>query len=79
MTFSEIVREERKKKNLTQKELANLMNIPTTTLSSWERGQSNWHLDKAIEAVKILKPSPAKILKLFYPNFQNAIPITMIA
>ncbi len=40
MDFSKILKQERKKQNLTQFELAELLNVSDKTISSWENGRS---------------------------------------
>lgn len=40
MHFSKILKQERKKQNLTQFELAELLNVSDKTISSWENGRS---------------------------------------
>lgn len=40
MNFSKILKQERKKINLTQSELAEILNVSDKTISSWENGRS---------------------------------------
>ncbi len=56
MDFSKILKQERKKQNLTQFELAELLNVSDKTISSWENGRS-------YPDVKMLK-SISEVLKI---------------
>lgn len=48
-TFKERLKELRKEKNLTQKELADHLKVPQGKISSWENGKLEPNIDKLIE------------------------------
>ncbi len=49
------IREQRKKLNLTQIKLAQLMNVDQTAISQWETGRTKPTLDNLVLLSKILK------------------------
>lgn len=55
MDFSKILKQERKKQNLTQYELAELLNVSDKTISSWENGRSYPDVIMLKSIAKVLK------------------------
>lgn len=62
MQFSEILKEERKKKNLTQFELAEMLNVSDKTISSWENGRSYPDITFINSICRILDVTPNVLL-----------------
>ncbi|AWW98044.1 XRE family transcriptional regulator [Oenococcus oeni] len=73
MSFGLKLKELRKKKKITQKDLGDLLgNTPPTTVSSWERGQSKPRMDVAAKIAKILNTSVSNLMGDELENYSNA-------
>lgn len=68
------LKELRKEKKLTQKELAEKTNIPYRTLQRWENGETDIKSDKAEELAKIFNVSVAYLLG--YSEYKSLLDIT---
>ncbi|MFT8728605.1 MAG: XRE family transcriptional regulator [Oenococcus oeni] len=73
MSFGLKLKELRKQKKITQKDLGDLLgNTPPTTVSSWERGQSKPRMDVAAKIAKILNTSVSNLMGDELENYSNA-------
>ena len=54
MTLGEIIKAERKKKNLTQKQLASLCGASHTSICEWERGSHRPNLTSIVALATVL-------------------------
>lgn len=61
--FGKRLQESRKKKGLTQEQLANLLSLEFNTISRFERGQRNCSLDMLVEISECLSVSTDYLLK----------------
>ncbi|AVI94072.1 putative Repressor LexA [Oenococcus oeni] len=72
MSFGSKLKELRKQKKITQKDLGDLLgNTPPTTVSSWERGQSKPRMDVAAKIAKILNTSVSNLMEDELENYSN--------
>ena len=55
--LSQIIREARKQLNLSQKELAEKMDVKQSLVSRWESGECNYTIDTLVEIANALKLS----------------------
>ena len=62
MIFAERLKEKRKNKKLTQKELAEQLGIKQNTYSDWERGKTQPNLDYLTKLANILETTTDDLL-----------------
>ncbi|EIQ81991.1 helix-turn-helix domain-containing protein [Streptococcus canis] len=62
MSFTNRLKENRKNKKLTQKELAEQLGIKQNTYSDWERGKTQPNLDNIIKLANILDTTTDELL-----------------
>jgi len=58
------IRSERKNRRVTQKELAEAIDVPISELRKWERGESLVEASKIIPAARALGIPPARLFDL---------------
>lgn len=63
MSFSEKLQRLRKNKNISQEELAEIMNVSRQAVSKWESGQSIPDIDKLVEISNYFNVSVDNLLK----------------
>lgn len=63
MTFHKKVKEERVKKNLSQEELANMLNVSRQSISKWEREEGYPSIETLIDLSYIFETSLDELLK----------------
>ena len=73
MSFNEQLTKLRKRKNITQIELANLMNVKQYVISSWETGRSEPNISQIIKLSDIFKISTDYLLDrhIIITNLEN--------
>jgi len=59
--ISENIRNFRKFRGMTQRELAASLNVTITSVASWERGSANFGVDTFVKLCKVLKATPNQI------------------
>ena len=64
MTIGQIIRTERKNQNMTQKNLAAILNVAQNTITQWENGSNQPKLAQLTEIAKALRINPY----LFLPD-----------
>lgn len=64
-----MIAEERRKKNLTQKQLAEMMGVANSTLNQWETGLRRPNVDMLVKLARVLGCTPNDIL-----GFEEAEP-----
>ena len=69
MTFGDIIKNARKKKGLTQKELAEMINAKHNSISDWEKNKSKPDVDTIELLCGVLGISPSL---LFKPNLEDS-------
>lgn len=62
MSFNDRLKQRRKEKNLTQKEIAPLLGIKQNTYSDWETGKSEPNLENVVKLSKILGTTTDELL-----------------
>ena len=60
--FGDNLRKIRKHKNLTQKELAELLGVSDNGISNWEKGVSRPDIDQVVRICEILSVSPTELI-----------------
>ena len=63
MNIGEKIYNLRKKKNLSQEDLANILNVSRQTISKWETGESNPDIDKIVPLCNFFEISTDEFLK----------------
>lgn len=63
MNIGEKIYNLRKKKNLSQEDLASILNVSRQTISKWETGESNPELDKIVPICNFFEISTDEFLK----------------
>lgn len=63
MSIGEKIYELRKKKNMSQEELAQVLNVSRQTISKWETGESNPDFDKIVPLCNFFELSTDEFLK----------------
>ena len=63
LNIGEKIYQLRKKKNLSQEDLANVLNVSRQTISKWETGDSNPDLDKIVPLCNFFEISTDEFLK----------------
>lgn len=59
--ISENIKNFRKFRGMTQRELAASLNVTITSVASWERGSANFGMDTFVKLCKVLKATPNQI------------------
>lgn len=73
MSVSEKIYELRKKKNMSQEELAGVLNVTRQTISKWETGESNPDFDKIVPLCNFFQISTDEFLKDSNPILEKEI------
>ena len=60
--ISDNIRNFRKFRGLTQREVATSLNVTVTTVANWERGSANIGVDLFVCLCKVLKATPNQVL-----------------
>ncbi|PIO77982.1 helix-turn-helix domain-containing protein [Streptococcus parauberis] len=69
MSFNDRLKQRRKEKKLTQKEIAPLLGIKQNTYSDWETGKSEPNLENVVKLSKILGTTTDELLgQTIYPK-----------
>jgi len=63
------IRDNRRAKNLSQQQLADILNVNQSTISSWESGRENPQAEALLKIIDILKIAPI----LFPDQFQSSV------
>ena len=63
MNIGEKIYNLRKKKNLSQEDLASILNVSRQTISKWETGESNPDIDKIVPLCNFFEISTDEFLK----------------
>lgn len=63
MNIGEKIYNLRKKKNMSQEELASVLNVSRQTISKWETGESNPDIDKIVPLCNFFEISTDEFLK----------------
>ncbi len=59
--ISENIKNFRKFRGMTQRELAASLNVTITSVAGWERGSANFGMDTFVKLCKVLKATPNQI------------------
>ena len=73
MSTSEKIYELRKKKNMSQEELAQVLNVSRQTISKWETGESNPDFDKIVPLCNFFEISTDEFLRGSNPILEEKI------
>jgi len=73
MSIGEKIYELRKKKNMSQEELANVLNVSRQTISKWELGESNPDFDKIVPLCNFFNISTDEFLRGSNPVLEEKI------
>lgn len=65
------IKECRKKCDLSQKELAEILHIKNTTLSNWEQGVNRPDIDQLCQLCKVLYVTPSQLLGIV--SYENKL------
>ena len=76
VSFSIFFRNQREKMNLTQKEVAKLLNVTNSSVSKWERGLSLPEISKIDEIARIFDISTSEVINCqIAPNDMDSVKI----
>ncbi len=73
MSIGEKIYELRKKKNMSQEDLANVLNVSRQTISKWETGDSNPDFDKIVPLCNFFEISTDEFLRGGNPVLEQTI------
>ncbi len=73
MSTGEKIYELRKKKNMSQEELAQVLNVSRQTISKWETGESNHDFDKIVPLCNFFEISTDEFLRGSNPILEEKI------
>lgn len=73
MSIGEKIYELRKKKNMSQEDLASILNVSRQTISKWETGESNPDFDKIVPLCNFFNISTDEFLKGSNPILEEKI------
>ncbi len=73
MSIGEKIYELRKKKNMSQEDLASVLNVSRQTISKWETGESNPDFDKIVPLCNFFNISTDEFLKGSNPILEEKI------
>lgn len=73
MSIGEKIYELRKKKNMSQEELANVLNVSRQTISKWETGESNPDFDKIVPLCNFFEISTDEFLRGGNPVLEETL------
>lgn len=73
MSIGEKIQTQRKKKNMSQEDLASVLNVSRQTISKWETGESNPDFDKIVPLCSFFNISTDEFLKGSNPILEEKI------
>ena len=68
MSMGESIKNARRAKGLTQRELAKILNVSFNSISDWENGKHRPDVDTLQALCRVLNISPSEVLSAEYPE-----------